>query len=1508
MNNDLDYRNIRPYEGSTRNGFEELVCQLAHLSPPENADFFVRKDGSGGDAGVECFWKLKDGSEHAWQAKYFLDPLKYAQWQQITKSVKKALDKHPKLTKYYICIPRDRIDSRGKNQKNPSELDQWNKYKKKWIETAKGMDVEFEFWGKHELNLKLSNESDPHFSGRALFWFKEPLINLNKLKKIANKSCKTLGERYTEESHLDLPIAKKLDGVGLTPNWQKDISQKVSELSGLKNEFYEKFMNNKTNFSSDAQILQNIYDFLNKDFLSFLFSDTSQEEKKASDSDKMNITEESILKNRDKVLSDISKLLDHCFKFIYKQQVKQTSKNEDRGILHEMMNQFKKVKKIENFFKEERTQGKISKAMLIQGEAGIGKSHLLCDISLKRLDLSLPTLFILGQHYRGGDPLDFLLERLDLKQFSKEQVLGALDAFGETYQSRFLIIIDAINEGHKEFDWHAYLTDFLLELSNFKNIGVVLSCRDTFIKNITPDELDEKNLIRIEHHGFKGFEHMAATKYFNNYGIFKPSVPIMAPEFSNPLFVKVCCKALKQKGCDSFPKGLRGLTKIFDFYVKSVEEVINRKKRYLPEENIVEKAINSFVDKLFPNNLSGLPTSEVRDIIDSCDSKKQSSESLTDFFINEGLLSLDIDYSKEERGSKIVRFTYEKFSDYFIAQNLTKKYKNTEDLKSFVNSYFKDGFLRQPRLEGIFQALGVIVPEKYGDEFIDLLPSECSDRDYEKLFDSTFFQILKFRSSDSFSDRTLELFNKERSNRKKLDMLFYLATEPHHPWNARFLDEKLMRKKLPERDHFWSIHVALANEKKDEYQEESILRTILNWSLDADLENVDKERLELTAIVLLWTTTCTNQEVRDDATIGLSRIFSYIPDKIPEFIKKYKNANDPYLAERLYASIYGAVLVLKEDKLIKNIADIVYKTVFEDNKPYPHILMRDYARGILEYANHKKLLDKNIDVDTFKPPYKSDWPIENPSQKEINKLEDHNSLSNIKDSVMSSLGDFGKYTMRCVHNWSSIPLTEKLKTGRDIHIEFANNLSKNLKSKYLNYISQSQIERNQFQSFFEGTEETSEETEETRGEKEKLFKDIKKTLDEEGKEYFRWLSGISIDSSLPAFSRKWAQRWVCKKAYELGWSKKLFGEFEKRVSNIHYSGDERRIIERIGKKYQWIAFHELLARMSDNLHWIDKEYLDADRSKFYGPWQINKRDIDPTFWRLKNKNSNNTHNKPLLGEYNPSFDQRSLNAMEEWLWDENIIPLFSDLIRVSSEDDKKWIALQRYWNKSSNHNESGKTIKQYMWVRINSIIIEEKDLELLKSNIATKKLEDPSIIKNPETSQSFFREFPWHPCHHECIEGDWIEFCFSNNCKIKCLRPVVSYYWEYPYRDYSISFYMPSKTLIKELNLSPCIHNESSWEDSDNKMVFVNPDVNVNFESDYALINEELLQKWLNEKDLILVWLIGGEKQLHIDQERSNMSCPSTLIYNKFIHYKEGILNHHDTWFYELREKGRVKL
>ncbi len=106
----INWTGLQAWDGSQNKAFEELCCQLAEYEQARPGSKFFRKGAP--DAGVECFRKLTNGDEWAWQAKFFLEPPGAVEWRQIDDSVKTALEKHPRLTRYFVCLPIDRADPR----------------------------------------------------------------------------------------------------------------------------------------------------------------------------------------------------------------------------------------------------------------------------------------------------------------------------------------------------------------------------------------------------------------------------------------------------------------------------------------------------------------------------------------------------------------------------------------------------------------------------------------------------------------------------------------------------------------------------------------------------------------------------------------------------------------------------------------------------------------------------------------------------------------------------------------------------------------------------------------------------------------------------------------------------------------------------------------------------------------------------------------------------------------------------------------------------------------------------------------------------------------------------------------------------------------------------------------------------------------------------------------------------------------------------------------------------
>ena len=88
------------------------------------------------------------------------------------------------------------------------------------------------------------------------------------------------------------------------------------------------------------------------------------------------------------------------------------------------------------------------------------------------------------------------------------------------------------------------------------------------------------------------------------------------------------------------------------------------------------------------------------------------------------------------------------------------------------------------------------------------------------------------------------------------------------------------------------------------------------------------------------------------------------------------------------------------------------------------------------------------------------------------------------------------------------------------------------------------------------------------------------------------------------------QRFVLGRVFELGWTVERFAQFDLRVNERRFRESHKP--ERMGKKYQWIAYHEMLAYLSDHYQFDNGYSDDPSRYRFNGPWQIHRREIDPT--------------------------------------------------------------------------------------------------------------------------------------------------------------------------------------------------------------------------------------------------------------------------------------------------------
>ena len=348
----LNWNNIRALNNSQKDGFEELVCQLAKNDNIENAKAFIRKGSP--DAGVECFWILNDDKEICYQAKFFTSPLSSTQWGEVDESVKTALEKHPNLVKYVVSIPQDRADARVLGRK--SFLDKWNDSVIRWQDWAKekGKEVEFIYEGSSELFDKLSK---PENIGKTLFWFNKEEYSDVWFSKQNKSKIEDLGVRYSPEINIDSDIKYVFDGLYLNNKFKNNLKNNIYTTD---NEFF-KFIESIEKYPEVKK-----------------FSEETHKNLKSKYDEIKNIDDFGRYKK-------IKNLFEHAYNYFAAHFGNTYSQlfigDENENVIKKKFDKYlTSIHSVFNGLHNFDTKLADEPHLIIEGKAGAGKSHLIADV------------------------------------------------------------------------------------------------------------------------------------------------------------------------------------------------------------------------------------------------------------------------------------------------------------------------------------------------------------------------------------------------------------------------------------------------------------------------------------------------------------------------------------------------------------------------------------------------------------------------------------------------------------------------------------------------------------------------------------------------------------------------------------------------------------------------------------------------------------------------------------------------------------------------------------------------------------------------------------------------------------------------------------------------------------------------------------------------------------------------------------------------------------------------
>ncbi|ADC61777.1 P-loop NTPase family protein [Allochromatium vinosum] len=1357
----LRWQDIKSFNNSQNNAFEELVCQLAREESIEGRKEFYRVAAP--DGGVEAYCVLGNGDEYGWQAKYF-SSMGTSQWNQVEDSFKTALSTHPRLKKYFICIPLDRQDPRREQQ--TWFMDRWNEKTKAWADYVKsqGRDIIFEYWGSSELIYRLSQEKH---AGRKLFWFSQDDFSDSWFKSQVNTSIENLGKRYTPELNIELEIAKYFDAISKNDIYREAVKHKFHELILSIN----KAASSLSSLGVDneiKEIKQSISD------IEYQFALSQNKELSLID-----------INSLERGIDTIKRSLANCDD----QTNKNVEKNDSRDYTKHHINEaWGAIYDFIDFIHSPILKLSNNPFALLSGTAGIGKSHLLADIALNRTNSNKSCILLLGQHFTSEEPpWTQILRSLLRLDCNEKQLLGALNAKAEAQGERLLFIIDAINEGRGKYFWRDHINGFVSAFKNYPWIGLILSIRSSYKELLIPKEiLTNEKMTILRHNGFESIEYQASSFFFAQYGIEQPSVPLLNPEFSNPLFLRLFCEGLNRSNLTKIPKGYGGISSVIEFFINSINEKLSHPNYFdFPStQNLIKKVVHKIIAYKLEQSLDHINYENAFEIADNTLSKYSSKRRFLDALISEGVLSKNLFWKENNEYEEGVYLTYERLDDHLTVSYLLDKYSE-DDLQSLfkVGGGLYHYVEKSSASQGIVEAFAIQIPERTGYELYELIDDERKDN--LNIINSFIYSLI-WRDPGTIKDKTITYVNEHvlryvESFDQFFQMVYSVALDPEHFYNADRLHKYLMQFSLPDRDSFWTTYI-----HNQDNRETSMFR-LIDWAaLDEDKSYLsDKSRL-LAAKALAWIFTSTNISFRDSATKALIVLLENNIKIITSLLSEFEKVNDPYVYERIFAAAYGAVLRSDELGDIDTLSQYIVKTIFRAEEVYVNVLVRDYARNIVEFGIYKERFSLD-DISIVRPPYKSSFPTTFPANEEIDAYRyDYNSKE-FKDyywgqnSILSSMvteygrgmcsyGDFGRYTFQsALHAWGDFD---------------PNDLS--------NY--------------------------------------------------------------------------ACKIIFEeYGYDVEKHGKFDRRAS----SGDRHKNkTERIGKKYQWIALYEVLARISDNHKMIDESTRWGDDKQyvwFQGPWNPFVRNIDPTVIIRPLDNACS----PITVKHKYS-DWNYKN--EEWLVRDSDLLNPEDIIPLTDSKAHEWIVLENdlSWEEPVPIGQDKYNYpRKHLWYQIRSYFVKEEDEAELLAYLNAQHFMGRWFPESHDRYQVFSREYYWSPAYQYFDKPyyggyGWEDVLDENrdNVIAHVLPTAERHIWESG-ADYENqpSYLSPRRLMFLEMNLQYS-NNIGEWLSETGEVIVLDLSV-IDGGPSNLIVKKDALQRFLKENKLSIFWTCLGEKNIY---------------------------------------------
>lgn len=953
-------------------GLSRLIFKYKYLREP-NAILTKKYN----NPGIETEPYLVDGIRVGFQAKYFIGNIGY---EQILDSVEKIVANYSgKIDKVIFFCNKD-INDKTKNFKRV-------------IEKLTSINATYELCCNDSM-LDLLKTNEDYGTIRSLFfgvdniskeWFKTNLIkSLNELSPRYDKTGVHIGtkeEMYIHSLYRDSFVFDELKKIKETSI--EELRTLYSVDNEIKNEIFK--------------IIQNIH-IPQKEGLEEVLEWFTKFE--------------SVRKKLDGNIEDLSNQIESI------KDSKNSEKNELSNLNYKRHECYKLCSIIDNFKMDDNPYTKYVKenVLIVEGEAGTGKSHLLGYVAdVNQNNPSTQTILLLGHKFIFEEtPAEQIVKMLGINT-DFTSFMQALEAKGELDGTDYVIMIDAINECDKYDIWKCYLNDLVDVVERKKHIKLLLSIRSTYKNEIFNDyiknKLENNEIPCIKTSGFRHNLDEAIPVFFEFYRIPLSSSNFFNYELENPLFLKVYCETYNQLSFES-----NNLYSMFSEYMIGHEKNI-KKNNKIDEDIIYSKEIVKRVGKYFFENR----TYKISyfDIIKICNDLPDSK------IVLDGFIRAKIFIKIHSDDQLFLYMNYQRFADYSVALYLFQNYSNYDELNKFLSEEFniiKSNKINAYNAFGYITALSVIQSEYFDSNFSKIC-NLLENSIFLNTFIDEYLNAFLLRANcdinkNNYVTYILPVLNKYNIA-KHFELLVSLSLRDCE-LNSLYLCNYLDKLSLNVRDYLWTIFI------NDGYEPGNIIYNLVNFAFKHNLSKFKTSDLQNYILLLGQFLSSTDRELRDKASKAITLILISKNELFIPTLDAFLHSNDPYIVSRIMGCCYGAVINIEIEnsniRMFEDIANYIFNNVFNVDLVYEDILFRDYSFNIIDSLRRRGII-LNFEFDKCKPPYNTKSIIPDILEQTLidlyNPTIEKSGLRTIKFSMMPELsiegfgsgyGDFGRYT------------------------------------------------------------------------------------------------------------------------------------------------------------------------------------------------------------------------------------------------------------------------------------------------------------------------------------------------------------------------------------------------------------------------------------------------------------------------------------------------------------------